>query len=209
MGDEDWVGNGILCGILVHQWENISYTFADMSIQEDRQELDGLRRLDPQVISSIFDRLFPVVFRYVRYRVNDTSQAEDIASDVFVRLLEAVINGKGPETNLKAWLLGTALHTVNDHHRKAYRRPTEEINESIPDVQATPAESVEERDWQNKIHEALGRLTPEQQHVIALRFGDELSLEETANLMNKNVNAVKQLQLRALAALNRLIDEML
>jgi RNA polymerase sigma-70 factor (ECF subfamily) len=180
-----------------------------MSIQDDRQDLDGLRRLDPQVISSIFDRLFPIVFRYVRYRVNDANQAEDLASDVFVRLLEAVSAGKGPETNLKAWLLGTASHAVNDHHRKAYRRPTEEINESLPDLQATPAESVEQREWQNRIREALGRLTLEQQHVIALRFGDELSLEETANLMKKNVNAVKQLQLRALAALNRQIDETL
>lgn len=180
-----------------------------MSIPDDEQDLVGLRRLDPQVISSIFDRLFPVVFRYVRYRVNDIAQAEDISSDVFVRLLEAARSGKGPETNLKAWLLGTASHAVNDHHRKAYRRPTEGINESIPDILATPGETVEQRDRQRRVREALTKLTPEQQHVIALRFGQELSLEETAVLMKKKINAVKQLQLRALAALNRQIDETL
>ena len=106
---------------------------ATMSSLEEKQELDGLRRLDPQVISSIFDRFFPIVFKYVRYRVNDIAQSEDIASDVFVRLLEAVKNGKGPDSNIKAWLLGTASHAVNDHHRKNYRRPTEEISESIQD----------------------------------------------------------------------------
>jgi len=52
-------------------------------------------------------------------------------------------------------------------------------------------------------------LTADQQHVIDLRFGQELSLEETAIVMKKKVNAVKQLQLRALAALNRQIDETL
>lgn len=180
-----------------------------MSIPDDKQELDGLRRLDPQVISSIYDRLSPVVFRYVRYRINDEAQAEDIASDVFIRLLEAVRTGKGPETNIKAWLLSTAAHVVNDHHRKAYRRPTEEITEFTPDLQATPAESVEQRDRQRRIRQAMIKLTPEQQHVIALRFGQELSLEETAIVMKKNVNAVKQLQLRALAALNRQVDESL
>jgi RNA polymerase sigma-70 factor (ECF subfamily) len=180
-----------------------------MSIPDDKQEFDGLQRFDPQVISSIFDRLFPIVFRYVRYRLNDVTQAEDIASDVFVRLLEAVRSGKGPETNLKAWLLGTASHAVNDHHRKAYRQPTEGINESIRDFSATPAESVEQREKQRRVRQALNKLTPEQQHVIALRFGQELSLEETAILMKKNVNAVKQLQFRALAALNRQIDETL
>jgi len=178
-----------------------------MSTPDDKQDLDGLQRLDPQVISSIFDRFFPVVFRYVQYRVDDAAQAEDIASDVFVRMLEAIHSGKGPERNLKAWLLGTASHAVNDHHRKRYRRPTGEMTESIPDIQVSPGESVEQRERKYRIHQALIKLTPEQQHVIALRFGQELSLEETAFVMKKNVNAVKQLQLRALAALNRQMDE--
>jgi|WetSurSiteA1Bulk_404760.scaffolds.fasta_scaffold36360_2 RNA polymerase sigma-70 factor, ECF subfamily len=182
---------------------------ATMSSLEEKQELDGLRRLDPQVISSIFDRFFPIVFKYVRYRVNDIAQSEDIASDVFVRLLEAVKNGKGPDSNIKAWLLGTASHAVNDHHRKNYRRPTEEISEHIQDYQDTPSETSEQRERQKRIRLALSKLTADQQHVIDLRFGQELSLEETAMVMKKNVNAVKQLQLRALAALNRQIDETL
>jgi RNA polymerase sigma-70 factor (ECF subfamily) len=178
-----------------------------MPTSDDKQELEGLQRLDPQVISSIFDRLFPVVFRYVRYRVNDTVQAEDIASEVFVRMLEAVRGGNGPESNLKAWLLGTASHAVNDHHRELYRQPTEEIDESFHDVSANPVESVELLERQHRVRQALDKLTSEQQHVIALRFGQELSLEETAAVMKKNVNAIKQLQLRALAALIRQIDE--
>ena len=178
-----------------------------MPDQTEQQDLEGLKQLDPQVISSIFDRFFPVVFRYVRYRVSDVAQSEDIASDVFVRLLEAVKNRKGPDTNIKAWLLSTASHAVNDHHRTNYRRPTEEISESIQDLQASPAEASERRERQRRVQRALSKLTSEQQHVITLRFGQELSLEETAVVMKKNVNAVKQLQLRALAALNRQIDE--
>jgi RNA polymerase sigma-70 factor (ECF subfamily) len=46
-------------------------------------------------------------------------------------------------------------------------------------------------------------LTPEQQHVLALRFSQELSLEETAAVMGKNVNAVKVLQFRAVQALRQ------
>lgn len=180
-----------------------------MPLQDELQEIEGLKRLDPQVIGSLFDRFFPVVFKYVRYRINDVTQAEDIASDVFVRLMEAAKEGKGPESNIKAWLLGTASHVVNDHHRRAYRRPTEKIDESIRDSQASPLETAEQRERQRRIQQAMSRLTHEQQHVIALRFGQELSLEETAAVMKKNVNAVKQLQLRALAALNRQVDESL
>ena len=50
-------------------------------------------------------------------------------------------------------------------------------------------------------------MTPEQQNVLALRFGQGYSLEETASLLEKKVNAVKALQFRALAALQRQIGE--
>lgn len=182
---------------------------ATMSNLEEKLELDGLRQLDPQVISTLFDRYFPIVFRYVRYRVSDVAQSEDIASDVFVRLLESVKSGKGPISNIKAWLLSTASHSVNDHHRKNFRRPTEEITEFFQDFQASPAEASEQRERQRRIQFAFSKLTSEQQDVLALRFEQELSLEETAAIMKKNVNAVKQLQFRALAAMNRHIDESL
>jgi RNA polymerase sigma-70 factor (ECF subfamily) len=57
------------------------------------------------------------------------------------------------------------------------------------------------------MNEAYARLTAEQQHVLALRFGQGYSLEETATFMDRNVNAVKALQFRALAALQRGLGE--
>ena len=60
-----------------------------MSVYDDQGALDGLRRLDSQSIGAIYDQFFPEVYRYVRYRIDDDAAAEDIASDVFVRLLEA------------------------------------------------------------------------------------------------------------------------
>jgi RNA polymerase sigma-70 factor (ECF subfamily) len=50
-------------------------------------------------------------------------------------------------------------------------------------------------------------LTVDQQHVLALRFAEEYSLEETAHIMGKTIGAVKTLQFRALAALRRLLEE--
>ena len=177
-----------------------------MTTADDRQELDGLRALDPQAISAAYDRYFPLVYRYVCYRVGDPSQAEDLCSDVFLRLLEACRTDRGPSSNLKAWLLSTAAHAVNDHYRKVYRRPTAELTEEFADPGTDPVEDVELRERQDKVRRAMIDLTGEQQHVIALRFGEGFSLEETAALMKKNVNAIKQLQLRALAALNRKME---
>lgn len=70
----------------------------------EKRVLEGLRNLDSQSIGAIYDRYFPEVYRYVQYRVSDETLAEDIASDVFVRLTEASRKNKGPQTNLHGWL---------------------------------------------------------------------------------------------------------
>jgi len=175
----------------------------------DQSELEGLQLLDPQAVGAVFDRYFSEVYRFIRYRLNDEHTAEDIASDVFVRLLEAVKTGRGPKTNLKAWLLATASHIVTDHLRKAYRRPESELSETMPDGTPDPSNDYEKLERDRCLKSAMTMLTDEQQYVVTLRFNQGYSLEETAALMNKNANAVKQLQFRALAALNRALGDIL
>lgn len=178
-----------------------------MTSTTGQQDAAKLKRLDSQTIGAIYDQYFSEVYRFVLYRVGDQTLAEDIASDVFIRLLEAVNNGRGPESNLKGWLIATASHAATDHFRKKYRRPEEDIPESLPDRLPGPASEVDQREQNRLVQGAYAKLTPEQQDVLALRFGQGYSLEETASQMDKNVNAVKALQFRALAALQREIGE--
>ncbi len=178
-----------------------------MSEFDETAALSGLKELDSQVIGAVYDRYYPDVYRYVRYRLGDERTAEDIASDVFVRLLEASQKGRGPQTNLKAWLLGTASHIITDHHRRSYRRPTDSLSENMLDPLALPVDEFDHREQSRAVRSALKDLTPEQQHVLALRFGEGYSIEETASVMQKNVNAVKALQFRALSSLQRGIGE--
>lgn len=173
----------------------------------EQRALNGLQTLDSQSISAIYDRYFPEIYRYVRYRISDDALAEDIASDVFVRLMEASQKKKGPQTNLRGWLIATASNAVNDHHRRHYRRPTEALSDSTPDATASVHSQVDVREQNRLVQNALAQLTDEQQHVLALRFGQGYSLEETAAILKKNANAVKALQFRALASLQRQIGE--
>lgn len=173
----------------------------------DDQVLVDLRADDSQAISAIYDRYFVEVFRYVRYRLNDAHAAEDIASEVFVRFLEAVRRGRGPQSHLRAWLISTAAHIVTDHMRHAYRRPTDPLPDDVADSKPGLTDEVERREQRRGFQAAYAQLTAEQQHVLALRFGQEYSLDETALVMQKKVNAVKALQFRALAALQRHMGE--
>lgn len=178
-----------------------------MSLYDEQSALNGLQRLDSQAVGAIYDQYFPEVFRYVRYRIDDDAAAEDIASDVFVRLLEAAQKRQGPQTSLKGWLIATASHAVNDHLRRRYRRPTDGLSDTLPDHSSNVNAEVDLREQNRAVQSAYAQLTSEQQDVLALRFGQGYSLEETATHMKKKVNAVKALQFRALAALQRLMGE--
>lgn len=178
-----------------------------MSFPDTRSDLEGLRKLDSKVVAAVYDRYFPDVYRFVLYKLGNETLAEDIASDVFVRLLEAVKTRRGPQTNIKSWLLATASHAVTDQLRRVYRRPTEALSDSLPDLASSLTDEFDRRQQADSVRQAYAQLTPEQQNVLALRFGDGYSLEETATMMQKKVNAVKALQFRALAALQRNIGE--
>jgi len=79
----------------------------------------------------------------------------------------------------------------------------------MPDLTSSLTDEIDRRQQADSVRDAYTQLTPDQQNVLALRFGDGYSLEETAAVMQKKVNAVKALQFRALAALQRHIGEVI
>jgi RNA polymerase sigma-70 factor (ECF subfamily) len=166
--------------------------------------LSDARRFDPRALSVLHDLFYPQVFRYVAYRIHETQTCEDISSEVFIRLLDHLKSEKDDIRSLRGWLFGTAAHLVQDHYRKQYRRPVGQLDGN-PEVPAYPSveEELEQSFIFNDVRKALKFLTAEQQHVLALRFSQQLSLLDTAQVMNKSVEAVKVLQYRALAALRR------
>lgn len=168
--------------------------------------LTRVRKLDIATLAQIHDRYYPDVYRYVRYRLEDESTSEDIASEVFMRLLDALHKRGGPTKDLRSWLIGTASNLVNDHLRVLYSRKTQplETEESII-APENPESELDIRLQHQQLRQAISQLTPEQQHVLALRFTNDYSLEETADQMNKSINAIKALQFRAIEALKRLM----
>src|SRR5574341_674936 len=139
--------NGIL-GVSVQPIFQLISRGAALHMQnfDERQALDGLRSFDSQTIGAIYDKYFPEIYRYVRYRLNDEHLAEDIASDVFMRMLEAAQSGLGPQTNLKAWLISTASHIITDHLRRDYRRPADVLSENMLDPTSAPADEFDRRE---------------------------------------------------------------
>ena len=187
-------------GILLAAPDYLERNIPPHCMSDERQLLKDLQKLDPEAITEIHNRYFASIFRYARYRLGDSSLAEDIVSETFVRLLNASHNGKGPRSSMRGWLMGTVSNLINDHFRQSYNQPVTTSTENLELAASVgnPALDVEHSDRQQAIREALLTLPAAQQHVLALRFGSGCTLLETAEIMNKKPNAIKQLQFRAL-----------
>ncbi len=178
---------------------------SDTSASDNTLLLQQARAGDARALAEIHDRYYPKLYRYALYRLGDDAAAQDVAGEVFVRLLDTLRAGRPPQSTLSGWLFGVAAHLVADHFRRAPRESFPISDNLVSHTSA--AHEAEERLQHQQLRLAMRQLTAEQQEVLALRFGDGFTLEQTAEIMGKSVNAVKALQFRATAALRRALGE--
>src|SRR5512139_396488 len=181
----------------------ISFEARMLTVQDELTLLARARQLDPEALAHIHDTYYTSIFRYVAFRVGDHATAEDLTSEVFTRLLTALRDKNAPQNTLRGWLYGVAARVVSDHHRQTYRAPQVELDESLASADHDPADIVDRKLTQESVKRAMQDLTEEQRHVLSLRFGSDLPIQEVARALGKSEGAVKQLQARAVAALAR------
>jgi RNA polymerase sigma-70 factor (ECF subfamily) len=172
---------------------------------EDRL-LAQARRGDRKAIARIYDSFFEPVYRFIRWRVDDPAVAEDLTSDVFLKFLAALRGEHAPRDSLRGWLFRVARNVLHDHYRGAL--PVNALDDSLPLISEGDMESdLQARLDVERVRRALAMLAPDQQEVLILRFGQMMSLEDTAESMGKSISAIKSLQFRAVDTLRRLLAE--
>jgi RNA polymerase sigma-70 factor (ECF subfamily) len=165
--------------------------------------------LDPDTLAAIFDQYAPPIFRYLLRLGLNSQEADQTVGDVFARLLDKFPKGEGPRTNLRSYLFQTAYHLVIDGVRDRQRTAPLEVADTIKEDKQPVQALAEEKMLLEKLSIAMKRdLTEDQRNVLVLRFLEDFSLRETAEIVGKNVNSVKALQNRGINSLrNALLRE--
>ena len=159
--------------------------------------------MKPRYLSCI-TLYFPRVYRYILARTGNSYDAEDLATEVFMKVLEAIERFQWREAPFSAWLFRIAHNAVISQRRKdSARGRSAPLTEGLALDSAGPDELVENRLALNEIMDAAQKLPEAQRQVIALRFGAGLSVAETARAMNKGEGNVKVIQHKAIAKLGR------
>ena len=160
------------------------------------------KQLDSCALAEIYDLYSPRLYRYAIRLLGDACMAEDCVAETFSRFLQALRFHNGPKDYLQAYLFRTLHNLVVDHYRR--QPPIETITDKAPGPD-NPEESAEWHIRQLRIKAALHELTSDQQQVIALKFLEGWENEEIAHALHKPVGAIKSLQHRALAHLQKIL----
>jgi RNA polymerase sigma-70 factor (ECF subfamily) len=167
--------------------------------------LERAKAYEAAALAELYDRYAPRMYAYIYHRVSDAALAEDLTSELFLRVLRAIQNEKAWRDSLVAWLYRIAHNLVVDHYRRQPPQPHLSLDEALMNPDNDPTATVDDALARARLRAAIGRLTPEQQEVLALRFGEGLTARETAQVIQKTTGAVEALQHRALTALRRIL----
>lgn len=167
---------------------------------------------DPEVFGKLYDIYVDQIYRFIYFKVGRKEEAEDLTGDVFLKTWQ-YINEMGSEVidNLRAFLYQTARNTVIDFYRSRDQKEFVALPQEGNEEKSTTVEIIDEKqDLVEKIElasdleevkKALQKIREEYREIIILRFIEEMSVKETAEILGKSEGAVRVLLHRAVAAL--------
>jgi len=168
-------------------------TLVERAQQGDRDALEELYLI-------YFDR----IYSYLHMSVGNRHDAEDLTTQTFLKMLESIGKFRFQAAPFSAWLFRIAHNLAMDHFRAARRwQPEEEVPEPLGSEEVSAEEEALQAIGQKSMLELIEGLSPEQQQVLTLKFVFNFGNGEAATILGKTEGAVKSLQHRALASLQK------
>jgi len=181
--------------------------------EEERTRLIALVELartgDADAFGMLYDHYQGSVFRFLFYRTRSSTLAEDLTSETFFRALRNMQNFRWQGKDFGAWLMTIARNLATDHF-KAGRTRLEMATEDMglhDDSTEGPETAVLASLTNEVLLKALTELPSEQKDCLVMRFLQGMSIAETAGVLGRSEGAVKQLQLRGVRNLAKLMPE--
>jgi RNA polymerase sigma factor (sigma-70 family) len=164
------------------------------------------RRGSPEAFQSLYGDLVRPVAAYLRNK--GVADVEDATSEVFLAVFTGLDGFSGGRPEFRSWVFTITHRRAVDHWRRLSRTPA--MTDFAPEDDDRTAAAAEDEALDSlgtaRVRELLDTLTPDQRDVLLLRIVADLTLEQTAEVLDKPTGAVKSLQHRGLAALRRVIE---
>jgi RNA polymerase sigma-70 factor, ECF subfamily len=169
--------------------------------------VDLARGGDAEAFGQLYDHYQGSVYRFVYYRTRSQALAEDLTSETFLRALRNMSGFRWQGKDFGAWLMTIARNLCTDHFKAGRTRleqPTEDMG-AHDDATEGPENAVIASLTNEVLLDGLRQLSDEQRDCLIMRFLQGLSIAETAAVLGRSEGAIKQLQLRAVRNLAKLM----
>lgn len=183
---------------------------------KDKLLILKLRQGDTEAFGEIYDRYATKIYRFIFFKISSVEEAEDLTSEVFLKLWQYLNQQETELHNLKAFIYQIARNQVIDHYRTKARKETISLDsENISEKdfldfsgqkQLKIFERIDSEQQFDEIKSALTRLKEEYQEVLLLKYVEDFSTTEIAKIINKSNGATRVLIHRALIALKEVFN---
>jgi RNA polymerase sigma-70 factor (ECF subfamily) len=156
-------------------------------------------------IEQAFERYYPAIFRYFRYRGADADTANDLASSTFERALKGRYDSR--KSQIQTWLFAIACNVAINHWKSESIRSTALLDDVFPDPDTIPVEDtlIFTQD-KEQVLLVLQSLEPRAREIIALKFGGPLTNRQIAELTKLSEQNVGIILYRSLLKLRTLLE---
>lgn len=160
---------------------------------------------DGEAFADLYDRYVARVYRYIYYMARSPTEAEDLTAETFLNAWQAMPRYEMRGPPFIYWLLRIAYNVTLNYLRRRRRHGPISQGLHLEDTGPTPERALEAYANGIRVRQALLHLGPLQRQVLVLRFIEELSYPEIAEIVGKTVGAVRVIQHRALSKLRTLL----
>lgn len=172
---------------------------------DDEQVIKQVKNGDAEAFGLLYDQYAEIIFRYVYSHLDNRLDAEDLTEEIFLRAWRALPKYDERGLPFSAFLFRIARNSLIDYYRQ--KKQVSSIDDmEVQSHEAGPEETVDLLIENHDLRKTIAELREDYRNVLIFRFLSGLSPEETAQVMQRSVGAVRVLQHRALSALKDLLE---
>ena len=161
---------------------------------------------DTVAFGELYDHFLDLIYRHIYYRVGNTSDAEDLTQQVFLKAWQAIGRYR-KKSAFGAWLMTISRNLIIDFYRARKEKESLDDRYEAASKDPGPAQVAEATDEQQRLLRVIARLPEEQRQIIIMKFIEGYGYPEIAGLLGKKEGAVRVIQHRALKKLREFLDE--
>ena len=175
-------------------------------LQEDKK-LVAAAKENPEKFVALYDKYFAQIYRYVYRRVNETDTVHDLVSQTFYDAMSHIKAYEWRGYQFSSWLYKIAHNNVLKWYRQQSRHritPLDEIKE-LSDPFVNQEEDIVRKEDENELHYVLNQLDSDEREIIRLKFFEEVTNMEIAEIMGLSPNHIGVKVFRALRKVKQLL----